>query len=162
MSILKKEPRYPRNGRCPCGSDKKHKYCCLADTGFRPAVVSQAVGYIDAGEEPVRHVITDARGTSFFATTAGEILVFAKKADAFAIATAPEFTADAAPGEINVAGVGPAKWAHLQATLPFIEPTDVKHAAELLRDRVAHRLRELEAAASDQLHDNDEEAPAAD
>jgi hypothetical protein len=135
MSVIRRSPRPPRNSRCPCGSEKKFKYCCIADAQAQPQVVAQQATYIDSGEEAVRYVIVDNKGTGFFVDKDGRILVFATRADAIAIATLDEFVA-AAPGEINVAGVGETKWQHLQATLPFVEVT-AETAAAFVRERIA-------------------------
>jgi len=142
MSILKKTARWPRNARCHCGSGKKYKYCCHAQSSEQPILSSKRTNYIDTGESAVRYVISDARGTSFFSSKEGKILVFASKADAFAIATSDVFR-DAEPGEINVAGVGQSKWEHIQKELPFIEPTDVVHAETLLKERMEHMREQL-------------------
>lgn len=124
-----------RNDRCICGSGKKFKYCCSPTAVRQPDAPQKKTHYIDTGEVPVRYVICDARGTSFFCDKDGQILVFNSRPDALAIATLDEF-ANQEPGEINVAGVGQTKWEHLQATLPYIAVESVEHAVALIRERV--------------------------
>jgi hypothetical protein len=51
--------------------------------------------------------------------------------------------ADREPGEINVAGVGPTKWAHLQETLPFLEVVSVEQALALIDERINSQKAEL-------------------
>jgi hypothetical protein len=92
--------------------------------------------YIDSGEEAVRYVICNARGTGFFSTKDNQILVFPDRATAFAVATMDEFESQE-PGEINVAGVGATKWQHLQATLPFVEVHDIETAVQVVHERIA-------------------------
>lgn len=124
-------PMLRRNDRCMCGSGLKYKNC-----HGRPAnSVRKKIGYIDSGEEPVRWVISDRVGTSFFSTKDNAILVFQTRGDAYEIATMEEFQTQE-PGEINVAGVGPAKWVHLQEKLPFIEVDSVGHAKQLVYERI--------------------------
>ena len=60
MSILKKTARWPRNARCHCGSGKKYKYCCRAQSSEQPILSSKRTNYIDTGESAVRYVISDA------------------------------------------------------------------------------------------------------
>lgn len=125
------KPILRRNDRCFCGTGKKFKHC-----HGRPAnSVIKRTSYIDTGEDPVRWVIVDGRGTSFFATKDNEILVFKTRADAYAIATMPTFQ-DQETGDINVAGVGESKWQHLQSKLPFVEVEDVDHAMRLVQERI--------------------------
>lgn len=124
-------PMLRRNDRCVCGSGIKYKNC----HGRPENSVRKAVGYIDTGETPIRWVISDRVGTSFFSTKSNEILVFQSRADAHAIAAMEEF-GDQEPGEINVAGVGPTKWAHLQEKLQFIEVESVDHAKQLVHERI--------------------------
>lgn len=143
--MLRKQAAPKRNERCWCGSGKKYKYCCLIPPMTQPQRVMQ---YIDSGEEAVRYVISNARGTGFFSTRDGKILVFKNRAEAFAVATLPEF-GEQEPGEINVAGVGETKWQHLQEKLPFVEIDDVEFAVSLVKDRIEYmeqKLREQESA----------------
>lgn len=132
--MLRKQAAPKRNERCWCGSGKKYKYCCMPDAVTQPQRVMQ---YIDGGEEAVRYVISNSRGTGFFSTKDNQILVFKTRADAFAVASLPEFESQE-PGEINVAGVGETKWQHLQEKLPFIEIDDVEVAIALVQERIAH------------------------
>lgn len=124
-------PMLRRNDRCLCGSGRKFKRCHGGPTN----VVKKHIGYIDSGENPIRWVISDHVGTSFFSTKDNEILVFQTREDAYAIAALDEFV-DQEPGEINVAGVGPTKWAHLQGKLDFVEVENVEHAQQLVRERI--------------------------
>lgn len=145
--MLRKQATPKRNERCWCGSGKKFKYCCLIPPITQPQRVMQ---YIDSGEEAVRYVISNSRGTGFFSDKDGKIIVFKSRAEAFAIATLPEFE-NQEPGEINVAGVGATKWQHLQETLPFIEVDGVEDAMALVKERIEYmqrQLQEQEAAPS--------------
>lgn len=143
MNPMKRGTGIRRNDRCICGSGKKFKYCCSPAAVKQPDAPQKKTHYIDTGEVPVRYVICDARGTSFFCDKDGKILVFAARADALAIATLDEF-ANQEPGEINVAGVGKTKWEHLQTTLPHIEVATVDEAIEIIRARIAHMQAKLE------------------
>lgn len=137
--MLRKEAAPKRNERCWCGSGKKYKYCCL------PAPVLQqprVVQYIDSGEEAVRYVICNERGTGFFSTKDNQVIVFPDRATAYAVATLEDFE-EQAPGEINVAGVGATKWEHLQKTLPFVEVPDVETAVTLVRERIDYLLEKM-------------------
>lgn len=125
------KPILRRNDRCACGSGKKFKHC----HGKPANSVLRKTGYIDTGELPIRWVITDGRGTSFFSTKDNEILVFKSRADAYAVATMSIFQ-DQEPGDINVAGVGETKWQHLQSKLPFIEIDDVDQAVKFIQARI--------------------------
>lgn len=135
-----------RNDRCICGSGKKYKYCCSPSRTAQPIVRQEKAHYIDTGESPVRYVIVDGVGTSFFSTKDNKIIVFKQRADAVVIATLEDFTG-AEPGEINVAGVGATKWQHLQNTLPFVEVESAEEALVFVRERMEH-LRALMADES--------------
>jgi hypothetical protein len=124
-----------RNDRCVCGSGKKFKYCCSPTAARQPDAPRRKTHYIDTGEVPVRYVITNEKGTSFFSTKENKIIVFQSKADAIAAATLEDFAA-AENGEINVAGVGETKWAHLQETLPFVEVDTIDAGVALIRERM--------------------------
>ena len=140
--MLRKQAAPRRNERCWCGSGKKYKYCCLPAPVVQPQRVIQ---YIDSGEEAVRYVICNARGTGFFSTKDNQVIVFPDRATAYAIATLDDFESQA-PGEINVAGVGSTKWEHLQQTLPFVEVADVDAAATLVRERIDYLLEKMNEA----------------
>jgi hypothetical protein len=145
--MLKKAKLPRRNDRCPCGSGRKYKHCCShSPEPMTPLLPSREVGYIDEGEAPVRYVIANHIGTSFFSTKDNKVIVFKNRAEAFAIATLPDFQ-DQDPGEINVAGVGPTKWQRLQEKLPYVEVDDIEHAAELIRERIEHIKQEIENTA---------------
>lgn len=141
--MLRKPVAPKRNERCWCGSGKKYKYCCMSPAVTQPQRVMQ---YIDSGEEAVRYVICNERGTGFFSNKENQIIVFKSRSDAFAVATLAEFESQG-PGEINVAGVGPTKWQHLQDTLPFVEVDDAETAIALVQERIAHALASQEEPA---------------
>jgi hypothetical protein len=140
--MIRKEHNTPkRNDACPCGSGAKFKKCCGCNSGAWHPTPRTAVTYIDSGETAIRWVICDAIGISFFSTAANQILVFTDKAVATAIAALEEFSSHA-PGEINVAGVGPTKLKHLFKTLPYVEVSDVDQAAALVRERLTGKTQE--------------------
>lgn len=142
--MLKKAKLPKRNDRCSCGSGRKYKYCCSRNPEpMTPLLPAREVGYIDEGESPVRYVIANHIGTSFFSTKDNQVIVFKSRAEAFAIATLPDFQ-DQDPGEINVAGVGPTKWQRLQEKLPYVEVDDIEHAATLVRERIEYIKQEIE------------------
>lgn len=144
-----------RNDRCPCGSNAKYKHCCSPDAVARVMtrrMQEHARQYIDSGEEAIRWVIVDGSGRRFFVDKDGRILVFNDKHLAHAIVQLEEFNTQA-PGEINVAGVGPTKWQHLQDTLPFVDVADIESAAEMVRERIAAARARLEAEAAADEHD---------
>lgn len=141
MPIRKNQPFVGRNERCPCGSGQKFKRCHGFHAGREAAPAGPGVGYIDSGEAAVRWVITDSRGTSFFADKDNRVLVFTDKALAFAVAHLDEFSSQE-PGEINVAGVGESKFKHLCEILPYVEVSDVETAVALVRERIAARETE--------------------
>lgn len=157
MNPLKRAIGTRRNDRCICGSGKKFKYCCSPAAVQQPDGPKKKTHYIDTGEVPVRYVICDAVGTSFFSSKENAILVFQTRADALAIATLDEFQSQE-PGEINVAGVGETKWKHLQATLPYLEVDSVDHAIALVRDRIEHLS--AQAAAQPDTQDAPVDTPA--
>ncbi len=100
-----------RNDRCPCGSNAKYKHCCSPDAVARVMtrrMQEHAFQYIDSGEEAIRWVIVDGSGRRFFVDKDGRILVFNDKHLAHAIVQLEEFNTQA-PGEINVASIGPTK-----------------------------------------------------
>lgn len=140
--MIRKDSNMPkRNDACPCGSGAKFKKCCGGSYIARHAAPRTGVTYIDSGEEAIRWVICDLTGTRFFSNAANQILVFADKAVATAIVALEEF-ANQAPGEINVAAVGPTKFQHLCNTLPYVEVADVEHAVALVRERIAVKTQE--------------------
>lgn len=146
MNPMKRAIGTRRNDRCVCGSGKKYKYCCHPQAAAQPTLGQPAkTHYIDTGESAVRYVICDGRGTSFFVDKDGKILVFAARADAIAVATLDEFNT-VEPGEINVAGVGPTKWAHLKNTLPYLEVASAEEAVALVRDRMQAMQAKLESS----------------
>jgi hypothetical protein len=161
MTTIRKNSIIKRNDRCPCGSGKKFKSCHSPDApsnrnSYAPA--AKAASYIDTGESAVKYVICDDTGVKFFSDIDNKILVFSSREEAVAIAHLEEF-ADQAPGEINVAGVGPTKWEHLQATLPFIEVKSVEHAVELIKARMGVQQAKLDSLP-DTLDPADEAQPA--
>lgn len=132
--------RIGRNAECPCGSGVKFKRC----HGRSPTsqIVPMIKQFIDSGEEPVRWVISNSTGTSFFVDKQGRILTFADKAIAVEIARMPIFAAQD-ENEINIAGIGPTKWQRLQETLPFIEVGSFEMAAALIEERIADQQAQL-------------------
>jgi hypothetical protein len=96
---------------------------------------ARAMSYIDTGESAIRYVICDRTGVKFFSDVDNRIIVFQSREDATAVALLDDFSSQE-PGEINVAGVGPTKWEHLQAKLPFVEVENVEQAIELVRARI--------------------------
>jgi hypothetical protein len=140
--MLRKQAAPKRNERCWCGSGKKYKYCCLPTPVVQPQRVVQ---YIDSGEEAVRYVICNARGTGFFSTKDNQVIVFPDRATAYAAATLDDFE-EQAPGDINVAGVGPTKWEHLQQTLPFVEVPDIETAVALIHERIDYLTEKMNEA----------------
>lgn len=129
--------RIGRNEQCPCGSGSKFKRC---HGGLVDA--PQPMPYIDSGEEPVRWVIISETGTAFFADVGNRIIVFPSREIAHEI-TQLEMFAERDPGEINIAGIGPTKWAHLQESFPFVEVQSAAQAQELIAERLQARQTEL-------------------
>lgn len=158
MTSITRGTKIGRNDRCPCGSGKKFKYCCSPAAVRQPDSPKKKTHYIDSGEVPVRYVICDARGTSFFCDKDGSILVFNSRANALAIATLEEF-ASQEPGEINVAGVGPTKWEHLQSKLPYRELITVEEAVPVIRERVAFMQEKLAAETEAADNSSSEQKP---
>jgi len=144
--MLKRGIGTRRNDRCVCGSGKKFKYCCSPSASRQPGSPQKRTHYIDTGEVPVRYVITDEKGTSFFSTKDNAIIVFKSRADAIAVATLDDF-ADSGTGEINVAGVGETKWKHLREKLPFLEVDKAEDAIALVKERMEYVRAWLEAEA---------------
>ena len=130
---VKVRNRIGRNEKCPCESGNKFKYCHgrTEQSIIRPEIKQ----FIDTGEEPVRWVISSSTGTAFFVDKAGRVLVFPTKAMATEIQR-HELFSEQDPNEINVAGVGPSKWAHLQEILPFVEVASVESAVVFIQERI--------------------------
>jgi len=126
--------RIGRNERCPCGSGSKFKRCHGEPVSAPEQPYIQP--YIDSGEEPIRWVISSYTGTAFFSDAANRILVFPTRDMAREVA-ALEMFADHESGEINVSGVGPTKWEHLQASLPFVEVESAEQAKTMIEARLA-------------------------
>jgi hypothetical protein len=148
---IRKEDRPKRNDKCPCGSDKKFKWCCGQIPYVRPAkrIVPE---FIDGGETPVRWVIVNEEGTSLFADKDNRALVFPYKELAHQIATLDEFDSQA-PGEINVAGVGETKFKVLQEKVPYVEVSCFDEAAALVRERIALTMaQEPEQLPPEDIH----------
>ena len=150
MSTIRKDSIIKRNDRCPCGSGKKFKTCHSADAPQNRGnyvAPQRSMSYIDTGESAVRYVICDRTGVKFFSDVDNRILVFPSRETATAVALLDEFGSQE-PAEINVAGVGPTKWEHLQAKLPFIEVESVEHAIELVRARIAKMQEQISGEKS--------------
>jgi len=130
---VKVRNRIGRNEQCPCESGNKFKYCHGRNEQsiIRPEIKQ----FIDTGEEPVRWVISSSTGTAFFVDKAGRVLVFPTKAMATEIQR-HELFSEQDPNEINVAGVGPSKWAHLQEILPFVEVASAEAAVVFIQERI--------------------------
>jgi len=125
--------RIGRNEPCPCNSGSKFKYCHGRPTNSQ--IVPMIKQFIDSGEEPIRWLVSNETGTSFFVDKQGRILVFKDKQIAVAVAHLPMFgTQD--ENEINIAGVGPTKWQKLQETLPYLEVDSFDVAAALITERI--------------------------
>lgn len=137
--------RFPkRNDRCPCQSGKKFKRCCgTAVSISRPTLRNVNPEYVDYGESAVRWLIVDSSGTKIFSDIDNHAIVFQKKEDAFTVTKLDDF-ADQDPGEINVAGVGPTKWADLQNKISFVEVLDAETAIKLVRERITQRRQTLD------------------
>lgn len=132
MSIRNRN-RVGRNEPCPCGSGGKFKKCHgRPDNSQVEHMVKQ---FIDSGEEPIRWAITNDTATAFFVDKQGRILVFADRGIAVTIAQLDLFSAQA-ENEINIAGIGPTKWQHLQETLPFLEVPSLEMALALIKERI--------------------------
>lgn len=140
MTRKRNRIRIGRNEACPCGSGSKFKVCHGRDLDAQP--MAPEPQYIDSGEEPIRWVIVSDTGTAFFADVANRIIVFPTREMATEISKLEMF-ADREPGEINVAGVGPTKWVHLQETLPFLEVASVAQAMALIDERINSQKAEL-------------------
>lgn len=159
MSTIRKDSIIKRNEKCPCNSGKKFKACHSPDAPQnRPqySARGRAMNYIDTGESAVRYVICDSTGVKFFADADNKILVFKSREEATAVALLDQFGSQE-PGEINVAGVGPTKWEHLQAKLPFIEVDGVEHAVELVQIRIAKMMQEQSSGQESQEENSEEE-----
>jgi hypothetical protein len=145
QGMLMTEQRIGRNDSCPCGSGTKFKRCHGAPEGA--ARVPEVRHYIDTGESPVRWVISNDSGTAFFADKQGRVMVFADKRIALEIAQLDMFSSQE-PNEINVAGVGPTKWQHLQESLPFLEVSSAEMAIALIQERISAKTAGEEVAES--------------
>ena len=97
---------------------------------------------------PIRWVISSSTGTAFFVDEAGRVLVFPTKAMAAEIKQ-HELFAGHDPQEINVAGVGPSKWAHLQEILPFVEVASAEEAIAHVQARIELQTRTAESTQHD-------------
>jgi hypothetical protein len=139
--MSKNRTRIGRNQLCPCGSLRKHKYC----HGRPHNRITEIKNYTDTGEAPVKWVISNNSGTAFFADKDGRIIIFSSKQLSLDIARLDLFKPHV-ENEINIAGVGPTKWQHLQDTLPYIEVDTRDNAILLIQDRIAARIATQSAA----------------
>jgi hypothetical protein len=144
MPQLRRLNRFRRNEPCPCGSGQKFKRCCGGSSRPAPGRQLGGVTYIDSGEDAIRWVICDDKGTSFFSDKDNRIIVFTDKATAIAVASMTEFSTQDA-GEINVAGVGSSKFTQLCETLPYTEVDNIETAIALVQERIETKLAELES-----------------
>lgn len=144
--MSKTRSRIGRNEPCPCGSSLKFKKChgLPEGAGFVPEVHH----HIDTGETPIRWVISNDSGTAFFADKDGRIMVFPDKQTALEIARLDMFSPQA-ENEINVAGVGPTKWQHLQDTLPYLEIVSTENAMSLIQERIQSKTAVQEIPVND-------------
>jgi hypothetical protein len=99
--------------------------------------------FIDSGETPVRWAISNQKGTAFFVDKQGRILVFADKQVAVDVAHMSLFSAQT-ENEINIAGIGPTKWQHLQETLPYVEVASFGVAEALIKERVDAQMANMQ------------------
>jgi hypothetical protein len=144
--MSKMRSRVGRNESCPCGSSLKFKKCHGRPEGV--GFVPEVQHHIDTGETPVRWVISNDSGTAFFADKDGRIMVFPDKSTAVTIARLDMFSPQA-ENEINVAGVGPTKWQHLQETLPYIEIVSTENAMALIQERISSQTAAQEIPVND-------------
>lgn len=140
MTRKRNRIRIGRNEACPCGSGSKFKVCHgrAADSQLRPYLKQ----YIDTGESAIRWVIANSKATAFFADVGNRIIVFPTREMAVEISRLDVF-ADQEPNELNIAGIGPTKWTHLQETLPFVEVVSVDQAKALIHERLEAQRAEL-------------------
>ena len=138
--------RIGRNEECPCGSRVKFKRCHGRNPGDMRVAVRQQ--YVDSGESPIRWVIANETATAFFSDIKNRILVFADRQIANDVIHLDLF-ADSGDNEINLAGIGPTKWQHLQETLPFIEVESFDMAKALLQERISGKTAEFENTPDD-------------
>lgn len=138
--MSKTRTRVGRNESCPCGSNAKFKYC--HGLSEHSQLVPTIKNYIDSGESPIKWVISNDTGTAFFADKQSRIMVFSDKALAVQIAQLEIFAAQS-QNEINVAGVGPTKWQHLQETLPFLEVPSAEMAVALIQERIEAKQSDM-------------------
>jgi hypothetical protein len=75
-------------------------------------------------------------------------MVFPDKSTAVTIARLDMFSPQA-ENEINVAGVGPTKWQHLQETLPYIEIVSTENAMALIQERISSQTAAQEIPVND-------------
>lgn len=160
MNPIRRAMGTRRNDRCICGSGKKYKYCCHPQASSQPQMLKKKTHYIDTGESPIRYVICDRVGTSFFVDKDGRILVFADRAEAMAVATLDEFSS-VEPGEINVAGVGETKWEHLKNTLPYVEVNSIEDAVTLVRERMTFIKEKIDAIEDAPINEDKTDSSAA-
>ena len=155
MKRVKPRRRTGRNELCPCGSMTKFKYCHGGDPTSSHVITRRQ--YVDQGETPVRWIISNETGSAFFSDIQNRILVFADRTIAVAVIRLDLFS-DAAPFDINLAGVGPTKWQQLQESLPFIEVESFEHARALLIERITGKKAELAATQEVLIHGESQEA----
>lgn len=147
LSPVRPPRRFCRNEPCPCGSGHKFKRCCSKSAG-QAQPREPGVRYIDTGEHAVRWVICNDKGTSLFSDKDNRIIVFTDKMTAVSVAGATEFS-DQSAGEVNVAGIGKIKFAHLRNILPYVEVNNVELALALVRERIELKLAELKTKETD-------------
>lgn len=132
--------RIGRNAACPCGSGGKFKRCHGRSPNSQ--LIPMLKQLVDSGEEPVRWVLANSTGTSFFVDKQGRIMTFADRQVAIEVARMTMFESQE-EYEINIAGIGPTKWQHLQEQFPFIEVAGFEMAEALIKERIADQQAQL-------------------
>jgi hypothetical protein len=152
---LRRNSLIRRNDRCLCGSGRKFKACCSSSATQRRQVTRPR--YIDTGAIPVRWLVINRTGTQFFADKDNRAIVFSSHDDAVAVAMLEDFQ-EQALGDINVAGVGEAKFALLKEKIPYVEVADLDEAVALVRERIEYgKAGELRSSAPTDLFQQPEE-----
>lgn len=129
-----------RNDACPCGSGNKFKKC--HGRGTNSTIIPEIKRMLDATEQPVRWLITNASTTSFFSDKQGRMLVFPNRDIARQIALLDLFT-DQTLNEIYVAPIGENAWKQLQDTLPFVAVPNLETGKALIEERIADQRARL-------------------
>ena len=136
--------RVNRNALCPCGSGAKFKNCHGRDPrNYKPITRKQ---YCARNATPIRWLISNELGRSFFSNADNRILVFTDKQIAVDLVRSYLFnTTDLR--ELQIADIDEASWQSLRETVPFIEVSDLPTAIELVSARINGITAKLEEAA---------------